>query len=254
MQNGLLVKKEMNNNLQHCVKGIKTPHTLNAVLNYITVSPKINDVKRLVRKIELRSYLVPLLCSVIILVSCNSINNYPEIPNEFKSFIIQTTTPIKYKEIVPYHGDKKIPIPGSITEKEALADIEMLEYLINTSYSGLEYWKHKGIDFESYFTNLRDFIAEKDTVLSYKFEIQLSKILKQIFDGHISFVGTGYNMAYKHKAVYYSDILVEKTDDNLYKVIDSQNSMVNAGDIFTQEDKNEYLFKTLTGDSLYYRR
>ena len=223
------------------------------MLNCKTASPKINDMNRLKKKIELRSYLFALLCSVIILDSCNSSNNYPEIPKEFKSFIIQTTTPIKYKEIVPYHGDKQMPIPDFITEKEALADIEMLEYLINTSYSGLEYWKHKGVDFESYFTNLRDFITEKDTVLTYKFEIELSKILKQIFDGHISFVGTGYNMAYKHKAIYYSDILVEKIYNNLYKVIDSQNSMVNAGDIFTQKDKKEYLFKTLspTGKNHY---
>jgi len=175
---------------------------------------------------------------------CDSKSN--EIPPEFSSYINQNTLPIDYKEIIPSHGREKLPIPDYITKSQAMEDIQMFEYLLRTSYSGFDYWKYKGVDFESYFSDLKTFVQGKNKVYCYEFEKELSKILKQIYDGHINFVGLGYNQAYRHKSVYYCDVLVEKSEDGLFSVIDSQCDMVEIGDRFTQENKADYLFKTLS--------
>ena len=129
----------------------------------------------------------------------------------------------------------------------------MFEYLLNTAYSGLEYWEYKGINFKSYFANLRELVSKRDTVPTYEFEDELSKILKQIYDGHIALIGSGYNHAYRHKAVYYCDVIVEEIDTGVFKVIDSQIDMVKVGDLFTQKDREKYLFRTLspTGKNHY---
>jgi hypothetical protein len=197
------------------------------------------------------NFFILIIFSIIILNSCAK--KPQEIPKEFKNYISKVSVPVEYKEITPSHSEKRLPIPEFITKNQALEDIQMFDYLLSTSYSGYDYWKSKGVDFTSYFTNLRDFVSKKDTVLTYEFEKELAKILKQIYDGHISFVGAGYNHAYKHKTVYFCDILVEKTDDGLIKVIDSQFDLVQKGDLFTQEDREKYLFKTLspTGKNHY---
>lgn len=185
------------------------------------------------------------LCLIILnFYSCDKKSQ--EIPKEFKSIIAQNSISVGYKEIVPFYGGEHLPMPTSITKSEVLEDIQMFEYLLNTSYSGLEYWENRGVDFNSCFADLRDFINEKDTVFTYEFEQELAKILKQIYDGHIALIGSGYNMAYRHKAVYYCDILVEKTNNGLFRVIDSQLDMVAIGDLFTQKDRDEFLFRTLS--------
>ncbi len=59
----------------------------------------------------------------------------------------------------------------------------------------------------------------------------------------------GHNAAfstYKHKNVYFSDILVEKKDNNYYEVIDSKIDGITKGDKFTENDLNLYFFKTFS--------
>ncbi|NQV15172.1 hypothetical protein HQ531_06910 [bacterium] len=199
------------------------------------------------------SVIVSLIGVSLILCSCNGNISHQDIPEIFQPFISQKTSAVAYKALTLRDGNKSVEIPDSITAMEALIDIEMLEYLISTSYSGFEYWKHRGVDFDAYLKSLRRFVAKNERLNTYDFENQIAKILSQISDGHISFIGTGYHMAYRHKAVYFSDLLVEKTDSDQYLVIDSQNDGVKKGAIFTQERKEEYLFKTLSAaDKLQY--
>ncbi len=140
----------------------------------------------------------------------------------------------------------KHQIPDSLSTVEALEDIEMLEYLISTSYSGFEYWQYKGVNFQSYFEHLKAFVSNTEYVRTTDFENEVARILDQFYDGHISFIGSGYHQAYRHKSVFFSDILVEQTDQGLYRVIDSKNEKIEAGALFTQEDKESYLFQTLS--------
>ena len=190
---------------------------------------------------------VVFIISGLIIFNFHSCSNKPqEIPKEYKAFISQISTPVEYKEIIPSHGGERMPIPDFLTKQQALEDIQMFEYLLSTSYSGFDYWKYKGVDFKSYFMDLKNFISKIDKVPVYEFENEISKFLRQIYDGHISLIGTGYNQAYKHKSVYFCDIIVEKNDDGSFKVIDSQFELVKNGDIFTQENAEDFLFKTLS--------
>jgi hypothetical protein len=184
-----------------------------------------------------------------IAISCDR-----EIPDEFKNYITQNSVPVSYKEIIPFHGGDKLKIPAFVTKAQALEDIDMFEYLFSTSYAGYEYWESKGISFKSFFDEIRNYISDKDTISTYEFEHELSKIFRQIFDGHIALIGDIYNWAYKHKAVYYCDVLVEKSKDGLLKVIDTKNDSVRVGDLFTQSDAADYLFRTLsvTGKEQYF--
>ena len=182
----------------------------------------------------------------IIFNSCSHDNRAQEVPEEFKRYITTVSQPVEYKEITPFYGGERATIPGAIRKHEALEDIQILEYLLRTSYSGFEYWKHKGVDFESYFAGLRDVVSKNDTLPIEEFEEALSKILTQIYDGHISLMGTTRNHAYRHESVYYCDVLVDETERGVFRVIDSQCDMVTGGDVFTQNDRERYLFKTLS--------
>lgn len=186
---------------------------------------------------------------IIIAYSCNQ-----RIPEEYKNYIPKNSVPVSYKEIIPFHGGDKLRIPAFITKEQAMEDRDMFEYLFSTSYAGYEYWESKGINFKSFFDETRNYISNKDTISTYDFEHELSKIFRQIFDGHIALIGDIYNWAYKHKAVYYCDVLVEKSKDGLLKVIDTKNDSVKLGDLFTQSDEANYLFKTLsaTGKEQYF--
>jgi len=196
-----------------------------------------------------------LIFLLITVTSCCQDDKVLNIPNEFNKYITQNNLDVDYKEIIPYYGNNKKSIPAFITKREAIEDIEMFEYLLSTAYAGFEYWQYKEIDFKKYFADLKDFIQkkDKDTVSTYEFERELTEILKQIYDGHIALMGLRYNHAYRHKAIYYCDILVERTDNGVLKVIDSQNDKVKVGDIFTQDDVEKYLFKTLSpADKVHY--
>ena len=186
-----------------------------------------------------------LLLGAVISTLCSS-SGSQEVPRMFRSFIPRSACPVDYKEVIPFYESEHVERPALLAKEEALEDIGMFEYLLNTSYSGLEYWEHAGVDFKSHLDSLRSALEERDTISSYEFERGLSTILKHIFDGHIALIGRGYNHAYRHKAVCFCDILVEKTEDGLLRVIDSQLDPVKIGDQFTQENAERYLFRTLS--------
>ncbi len=100
------------------------------------------------------------------------------IPEEYKNYIPKNSVPVSYKEIIPFHGGDKLKIPGYITKAQALEDIDMFEYLFSTSYAGYEYWESKGINFKSFFDEMRNYISDKDTISTYDFEHELSKIFQ----------------------------------------------------------------------------
>jgi len=191
-----------------------------------------------------RLKLLLLLIFTLTHIACDSKMDFLTIPEKYQPYLSQQNAPIEYKALPPGHDHQEIP--DSISKPEALADIEMLEYLITTSYSGYEYWQKMEVDFGAYFTQLKAYANQTLQLSTLEFENTVSAILHQIYDGHISFVGKGYHGAYHHKAVYYTDILVERTGEDQYKVISSKNMAVPEGSVFTEENKAVYLFKTLS--------
>lgn len=187
-----------------------------------------------------------LVIALILLFQSCQLNKQSDIPQTFLPYITNSSTPVEYIPILPQYDRDRQPMPESISQEAALVDIAMLEYIFNTSYSGYEYWKVKGVNFNQFFNNLRKIVNKQDTINTYFFEKEASKILKQLSDGHIAIEGYGYNYARGHKSVYYCDVIVEKSPENRYKVIDSKNERVSVGDYFTQKDPEKYLYPTLS--------
>ena len=93
-------------------------------------------------------YTISILLSVFMYSSCSDDHKSANIPEEFRAYIFQESSPVEYREIIPFLG-APLPIPAYIMKSEAFEDIQMCEYLLKTSYSGYEFWSYKGVDFES---------------------------------------------------------------------------------------------------------
>ncbi len=190
------------------------------------------------------TFIVALL--IILIGSCNSNSPHQDIPKRFQAFITEQTSPVNYLELFRSSTDKSLDRPDTLTSEQALEDIEMMQYLWTTSYSGYEYWMEKGVDFESHITGLKELARSTPRLSTREFENQAAAILQEILDGHLSIVGEGYHAAYRHKSVYFADILVELSGADLYRVISSKNEVVEEGAVFTQENPDPYLFRTLS--------
>ncbi|MBC8375319.1 MAG: hypothetical protein H8E26_04680 [FCB group bacterium] len=191
-------------------------------------------------------YTILIGCLTSLFLSCNSNQNDANIPDIFAKYISERTTGVAYKQLTPNDVSNHIKAPDSLSTAEALEDIEMLEYLWKTSYSGYEYWKYQGVDFESFISSFKFWASQSPHLKTSEFEAGATSILQEIYDGHISFIGAGYYGAYRHKAVYFTDILVEEMVSGEFQVIDSQNDMVSVGAVFTQSENTNYLFQTLS--------
>ncbi|NQT61489.1 MAG: hypothetical protein HQ556_00900 [Candidatus Marinimicrobia bacterium] len=186
------------------------------------------------------------LACLSVFFGCQSGSIETGVPEKFAEFLSRTVVQVKYLKTEAFHGENRHLMPDSLTKSEALQDIEMLEYLLSTSYSGYEYWQKEGVDFGAYFGHLHSFVQENLSVDTKSFEKEISGILTQLRDGHISFVGEGYHGAYRHKAVYFCDVLIEKTTGGRYQVINSKNKSVDTGWFFTEPEPETFLFRTLS--------
>lgn len=90
-----------------------------------------------------------------LLVGCNKHNN--QIPVEFSQHIISLVDTVEYKTVIPYNMDwRKDPFkappkicPKYISKADALEDIDLVVYLLQTTYGKCDYWKKKGCKFLS---------------------------------------------------------------------------------------------------------
>ncbi|MCK4357522.1 MAG: hypothetical protein KAW92_02025 [Candidatus Cloacimonetes bacterium] len=168
------------------------------------------------------------------------------IPQELKEYINVEKEPIEYKQVITSKNlfGKSKKCPKFLTKEQALEDIEMLQYLFDTAYSGREYWENHGVDFNGMYENLRKFVENcDDGVATEELEKIIVQSLQEITDGHLNIDGAKHHRFFKHKTAYFSDLLLEKRGDN-FVVIDSKIKSVPKGNIFTDEEK--YLFLTLS--------
>jgi len=134
-------------------------------------------------------------------------------------------------------------IPVTITNEQARADIDMLEYLFDHAYSGKEYWSGKGVDFPGMIAELRNHAAGSGTFPVATFEEVIPRRLAQIQDGHLGLGGLKYHRFFRHTDAFFADLLVEKQNDS-FIVIDSQIAGLAAGEAIRIGKEN--LFPTLS--------
>ncbi len=187
--------------------------------------------------------LVKTIAAIFLIIS---LNVYADLSRELKQYISNENKKVEYKEILGFwYGNKAKKVPDYISKQQALKDIDMLEYLLETSYSGRKYWGNNGVDFPGTYKKLREFVNKQDEKVSVlEFENMITKSLKGIFDAHFAIKGKKSHLFYSHQDAYFTGILLEKQGDD-YVVIESGNKQVPKGAKFITEEKDKYLFKTL---------
>ncbi|MDD5686967.1 MAG: S41 family peptidase [Elusimicrobia bacterium] len=172
-----------------------------------------------------------------------------ELPVELRKYMTVKEKDVEYKtvkflDINAYAKGKRDKIPEYLTKKQALEDIDMLEYLFENAYSGKEYWEQNGINFSEMYNKLRLYVEGTNKNIKVKeIETIIVSYLKDIKDGHLGIYGKKMNRFFKHKDAYFADILLEKRG-NTYFVIDSKIKNVVIGSMFNSSKEN--LFKTLS--------
>jgi len=138
---------------------------------------------------------------------------------------------------------QKLSPPDSISSSQLLEDVDILEYLFQTAYSGYYFWKKKGVDFDKISVQLRELALKQEHISTKEIELLIRKGTEGMIDGHLGIHGNFDYSPYKHKDVYFADIVIEKQGDK-YCVIKSDEDAVKPGDMFT--DSDTLLFRTLS--------
>ena len=188
---------------------------------------------------------------LLLLVSCSSRD---EIPQVFHQYVVQARSNVEniqvYPQTIEQIWDKNYSpnCPDSITKNMAFQDIDHFQYLIETAYSGKAYWEQKGFSFDDAFEEVRSKVEKVNGDISVgQFQSFLNTVFEgKVIDGHFSIWGTSNHSFYKHKDAYFTDVLVERTDDENYIVIDSKIESVPRGSVFEYADIKAHLFRTLS--------
>ncbi len=156
-------------------------------------------------------------------------------------YIIDKSKPTEFIKLTEY---KESQAADFITRYQFFEDIKVIKYIFNNGYSGKDYWSKNGIDFDLMYKKLDELGNTKKSKISVReIECILAESLKNIIDGHLTIFGESTYRFFKHKDVYFADILIEKRDNN-YFVIYSKQQEIKEGMRF--DDSQDLLFKTLS--------
>ncbi|MCK5683121.1 hypothetical protein KAJ27_03335 [bacterium] len=193
-----------------------------------------------------RLYHVSILLLLIMFTLPGTVFSNDNIPDSLKGYINTLSQKVKFKTIQML---KKEKCPEIISSNEALIDINMIEYLFETSYSGLDFWKNKGISFQNLYSKLRELARKSNTVKIIDIEKIILAELNPIIDCHLAFKGHRWHRFNKHFDSYFTDLVIEKKNNN-YIVIASEIDNIKIGSKYIGNTK--YLFKTLAPPSKNY--
>jgi hypothetical protein len=165
--------------------------------------------------------------------------NKSNIPEAFHSYINhENVEDIEFIELNKF--------TFTISQKEALEDLRIFQYIIDNAYSGRDYWQNNGLDFTEAYKKINEYIMQNVILSKSEIYKMYYETLQQIHDGHLGLMTYGHqvNMGKKYKA-YFSDVLINKRNDR-FEVINSKISELTVGDTFTYEQLKDKLFKTLS--------
>jgi len=153
------------------------------------------------------------------------------------SYIAELNNPTTFSEVfVP----SETPCPDSISEAEALEDVEMMRYLFENAYSGYAYWESNGVDFSAVCDSLNEFIYGNEKVAVVDIERILVLGLARLQDGHFSITGHDRHRFLVRKAPFFTDVLVEKSlaASGDYRVVRSNYESVQPGMLYAGSEEN----------------
>ncbi len=155
--------------------------------------------------------------------------------NRFQSFLSAPRRSI-YRPVEEYSS--------AITRKQALADLDELQYLMDNRYCGREYWERKGIEFRKCYGEIKGFIETSETIYISDFCRKIHAAFDVgIVDNHLSFASpmTGLLRFSGQYSAYFTDLLIEKQGE-AYVVIGSKTEAVAPSECVTDP---ECLYPTL---------
>ncbi len=135
-----------------------------------------------------------------------------------------------------------------LTAQEAQEDFEVLRYILDTSYSGREYWQQNGVDFAAAYGEISAYIeAQGDQVPVAELGYMFHDALRGIHDGHLALSGAliGCLCFDRSYSAYFSDVLVQEGPDG-FTVAASRQPDVRVGQRLTGQGLEAYLFPTLS--------
>jgi hypothetical protein len=134
----------------------------------------------------------------------------------------------------------------TITQEEALEDLRIFQYVLDSSYSGREYWENQGVDFGNIYNNIRTYINSHESIFKQDMFNLYNEQLQGIHDGHLELLTYGRCVDFGKKyKVYFADILLEKDNYELV-VIFSNVAEISVGSRFTSQQLEGKIFKTLS--------
>ena len=162
-----------------------------------------------------------------------------KIPTTFSDYIINMEPkPVQFMEC-------KAP-KQHITQEAAMRDFELACYILDTAYSGKEYWEKQGVLFSELYQTARAEIEKSESLHMYGFFNILCGMFKDIHDGHLSLLAPGWSENfYKTYHAYFADVLLEKRDA-AYIVIKSKINEVKVGDAIENISGDVIYFPTLS--------
>jgi hypothetical protein len=126
----------------------------------------------------------------------------------------------------------------------ALVDVRVLRYILETGYCGRFYWGENGVDFNDLYIKLNEFVQScTDSVSVRNFEHVIINGFSELNDGHSKLEGFKVTEFAKSKHAYFADIVLEK-QNNIYRVIQSKQTDIKPGMIYS--GSNDNLFLTLS--------
>lgn len=159
------------------------------------------------------------------------------------SYITDLSRPTTYLEVLTLSEN---PCPDSISEADAMEDIQMIRYLFENAYSGYAYWENQGVDFSAVCDSLYEFADGSEKVAVVEFEKILTGGLSGIQDGHFSIAGHDRHRFLIRNMPFFTDVLVERsqTDVDDYTVVRSSYNSVRPGMLYAGTE--EGLFRILS--------
>ena len=140
------------------------------------------------------------------------------------------------------------PYRFAVTQAEALEDLDMLSYLLDTAYSGREYWEKQGNSFPDSYRRIDAWIrGAGEKILIEDFLETAAQAYSFIHDGHMEMAGPRGEICSfaKTKKAYFADLLLEETQEG-FSVLKSGCDALPCGSILPAAAASGHLFPTLS--------
>ncbi|MFW5782175.1 MAG: hypothetical protein ACOCWO_02655 [Candidatus Muiribacteriaceae bacterium] len=183
-----------------------------------------------------------------IVIAVLIINTWASVPSVYEKYIDKLSIPVEYRKVHPstdFIPDiEAVSLPETISSEDAIRDVDEFLYLLQTGYSGYDFFRKQGVDFIKRAETFKAELKRKDSIRTIEFEKRLASLLTGVNDGHLKIFGNRQHSFFRRRIAYFTEILVEKRSDGSMVVVNSAVDDVPEGSLFL--DSEEKLFPTLS--------